>query len=764
METTTRQKPTSDQLMAFLREVSAAVRKLGIYPSGHPASVKAAEQPFAMLEKLLQNGEPLIFAVADGKLLGNGVALEDRALQDGLGKILYESGLSSISFDQGLAFPAFEKFLAHLNLKKEQRDLQAFVQSENIKAISIGKVQYQLVGEDERVVSAGTAESLGDGTGEIQMTIAETLRKNPTLLIQLLAKEQGGDQQGSNFAGGVGRQVSFGDSSALTISGGATSPIHIPSSAGGVPRPYRELEAFSNEELLGLLVAALRENLGNHKLPNRFEMGQTLFALKDILVEREAIDLVPQLRQSLVDLDMVDSKYLELIFASDSSPRKVAHAEIQHFKNDFAGGSISPSEVEELLGWLMTINTDQYTEDIIATLYSEIETRDYNVTEGQRLTMQRLASLSAEEPDTVMAQKQLSQIRERLSDPSLSNAAFTILADQLEVYYLKFLERERYTEANQLLELICQKFDTEIIYAEGVSEYASKVHQRLTSPKIAEALLTKLRNNFERQSRAMTPLLENFNGLEPILVFASYITHENRGVRVLLLRLLSGFGVRAIAAFRLLLSDRTLTARPAGHTDLPQESWFRVRNVIFILSNIKHPDSVALVKQFVDDRDTRVVFEAVNALERLGGDEAADICSKLLSHPNREVQLKALHNLVANGSPLHYLAVEEYFVRSVEERANSMPALIKLDRQRTLSFLAAVLLGEAETYNKYHGKPDEELNETVVSTFIQLRSAIFDDVLRKYVREHKRSLFGQFRKPNSVKIAERYLKTTSSGI
>jgi hypothetical protein len=363
-----------------------------------------------------------------------------------------------------------------------------------------------------------------------------------------------------------------------------------------------------------------------------------------------------------------------------------------------------------------------------------------------------------------VAQTQLTQIRELISDPSLSSAAFAILSDQLEVYYLKFLEQDRYVAANQLLELICQKFATEIIYAEGVAEYASKVHQRLTSPKIAEALITKLRNDFEGQSRAMAPLLENFNGIEPILVFTSYIAHEHRGIRVMLLRLLSGFGVRTIAAFRLLLSDRTLTARPTGHSDLPQELWFKVRNIIFILGNIKHPDSVALVKQFTDDRDRRVVLEAVNALERLGGDEAAYICAKLLSHPNRDVQLKALHNLMESASPLHYSAVEEYFVRNIEERTNSMPVLIKLDRQRALSFLAAILLGEAETYNKYYGKPDEELNETVVSTFIQLRSAIFDDVLRKYVRAHTRSLFGSLRKPNSAKIAERYLKTTSSGI
>jgi hypothetical protein len=763
METSTRPKPTSDQLMAFLREVSASVRKLGIYPPGHPASAKAAERPFLILEELLQSGEQLIFAITDGKLLGNGVPLDERSLREGLGKALHESDLSSISFASGLTFPAFEKFLAHLNLKKEQRDLQAFIQSENIKAISIGKVQYQLVGEDERIVSANIAESLGEGAGEIQLTIADTLRKHPTLLLRLLGKGLENGPQSNAYSGGADRRMAYEDSRISTPNVGETPSICIPNNVGG-QWPTRELEEISNEELLALLVSALREDLGNNQPANRFEMSQTLFALKELLAEREAIDLIPQLQQSLVDLDLVDPKYLELIFAADSSPRKVAHAEIQHFKNDFLSGSVSPDHVEALLGWLMTINTDQYTDDIIKSLYFETERRNYDITEAQRLTIQRLASLGAEDPNSIVAHSQLSQIQERLSDPSLSCAAFTFLADQLEVYYLRYLERDRYAAANQLLELICQKFDTEIIYAEGVTEYALKVHQRLTSPRIAETLIAKLRSNFEGQSKAMTPLLENFNGIESILVFTSYIAHEHRGIRMLLLRLLSGFGAHTVAAFRLLLSDRTLLTRPAGQSDLPVDSWYKARNIIFILGNIKHADSVALIRQFIEDRDIRIIVEALNAFQRLGGEEAADISAQLLAHPNREVRLKALNNLVANGSPTHYSAVEEYFVRIVEERTYSMPALIKLDIQSALSFLAAVLLGEAETYNKYHGNPDEELNETVVSTFIQLRSAIFDDVLRKYVRLRTRSLFGKIRKPDSVKIAERYLKTTSSGI
>jgi hypothetical protein len=753
MDTTTRSKFSAEQLTALLREINAAIRKLGIYPPGHPASVRAAERPFTLLEELLQSGERVIFAVADGKLIGNGKPLDDRTLQDGLGRVLQESGLSSITFESGLSFSPFEKFLAHLNQKKEQRDLQTFLQNEGIKAIAVGKVQYQLVGEDERVVSTNMADGLTQGGGEIEATIADSLRKHPTLLLQLLSRGRSAPDDTNVQLGRGGFAGGSGAGGGPTTTGAAAMPALGP-----------ELLSFTNEELMGLLVVALRESVSSDQPTNRFEMGQTLFALKEVLTEREALNLVPQLQQSLIDLNMVDPKYLELIFASDSSPRKVAHTEIQRFKSDFSSGTIAPEQADEFLGWLRTINTEQYSEEILKSLYSEAETQGYLITDSQRLTLQRLATLCSQQMDSPVAQVQLSQIRERLSDPSLSGAAFAVLADQLEVFYLRALETEQYGEANSMLSLICQKFDTEIIYADGVAEYASQVHQRFTSTRIAEGLISKLKANFQEHSKSITPLLENFNTVESILVFTAYIAHDHRGIRVMLLRLLSGFGARTVAAFRLLFSDRTLTARPAGQNELPQDSWYKVRNLIFVLSNIKHPDAVSLVKGFAEDRDKRVVLEAVNALERLGGEEAAQVCARLLSHPLRDVQVKALQLLVGFGVPQFFPAVEDYFVRNAEERGNSLPALIKLDRQHAVNFLAAILLGESETYNKYYSKPDEELNETIVSTFIQLRSTVFDDVLRKYVKAHTRSLLDQLRKPNSVKIAERYLRTTSSGL
>ena len=580
MDTTTQPKVSADALSAFLRELNAGVRKLGIYPSGHPASARAAEKPYSMLQELLQNGERIIFAVAEGKLIGNGVPLDDRLLLEGLGKVIYESGLASIALESGLTPAEFEKFLGHLNVKKEQRNLQAFVETENIRGISIGKVQYQLVSEDERVVSADIADNVGVGgiAIDIQATMAEVIRSHPALLLQLLGRRQGDGNQGSGagsssgfgfgrYGGGTVDAASDSGTAAagsrIMANGNGSSPIPTKPGDGGLSA---ELSMFSNEELLGLLVAALRESLGERQLDNHYEISRTLFSLKDVLAQREALDLLPRLKESLGDLNMIDPRYLEMIFAADSSPRKVAHTEIQSFKNDFASGSIGAERLQELQGWLETINDRQYTEEVVKSLFDDLEQRHFEATDSQRVTMLQLATLSAQQLDSAMAEAQLRLIKDRLADPSLSAPEFAVLAEQLLVFYTTFLELEQYAEANSLLELVRQKLDSEIIYADGVTEQAEHTHRQMTSAKIAESLVGKLGRNFEKLSRSMTPLLEHFTSTEAILVFLSWVAHDNRGLRVLLIRLLSGFGQRAIAAFRLALSDRTLTVRPAGHT------------------------------------------------------------------------------------------------------------------------------------------------------------------------------------------------------
>lgn len=778
MENAAQSTASVEVLASLLREINSAIRKLGIYPPGHPASVKAAEKPFTILRDLLQSNSRIVIAIAEGKLLGNGEPLDDKFLNDGLGRILSESGLSSIVFEANLLFEEFEKLLAHLNAKREQRNLDAFLKAESVHGITVGKLQYQLVGDHERVVSSDVADSLTGGAADIQQTLVGALRDHPDLLLRLLARPRGtegrfvlpGGTGGSGQSDGMDKRRvggrGWGSGPVVVGSTVDTAALQLPANQGMEDQVIisRQLSQFSDDELLGLLTAALRERVGNTKYIDRLDVGNTLFAFKELLSGMEAPHLLPRLKQSIESLNIVDGSYLDLILSADSSPKKVAHVELENFKTDFFLGSAPPGSFGEISGWLETIGDKQYTNDFVGTFYADLEKQAYDLTVLQMEVMLSFASIGAEYPDSQLAQSQLHELKERLADPAISLNEFHVLSDQAEAYYLKFIELGRYEEANAILHHISEKLNTEIIYADGVADLAYKIARRFTSANVTESLMGKLTRNFDVICKPMTPLIENFYSLEAMLVLASYLANPNRGVRMLLIRILSGFGERTLAAFKLILTDKTLTARQPGQAELSTDSWYKVRNLILILSNIPHPDSVAIVRQFAGDLDLRVVVEAVIALEKLGGELAAQTLSKLLSHRNEEVQIKALHSLMQIGSEKEYPYVEEYFLRNISLPQNTLPALIKLDRQRSLNFLASVLLGESEAYKKHYVKPDEELNETIVRTFIQLRSVIFDDVLRKYVKNNTRSLLGQFRKSSSVKLAERYLRTVSDGL
>ncbi len=867
MERTVQSTLSPEALSAFLREVTAAAKKIGIYPPGHPATVKAAERPYALLRELLECGREIVFALSEGILVGDGAPLDSKLLTEGLGKVLAESGLSSITFEPGLTSDEFERLLHQLNLKKDQRDLLKFVDEGKIRRIKFGKFQYQLVKDGERVISedemifgGGMGGGSGSGSGggytldspevaqQVERTMTDVLRKYPELLLQIVVRKLGVSGSGGGSGGGIGSGHGTGDSlrgdgrsggfasgsgrgssgtdggsggasggkgtgigsvvegpdgdvewrgnfgaavreglrvlgvsqsglgsgggSGSGTSGGAGSGSGTGTGAGsgtGVkfsPDDYKKLkDAFKqidNEELLGLLISALKVSLGDTKNVNRADVGKTLVGFKELLAEREALELLPKLKAEIENLDLLDNEYLREILSADATPKKIAHIEIENFKSDFFMGAVNPSNVDDVLGWLETISDKQYTEDFIKKFYDGMARQGYELTETQHEALLRFASLCAEDSGAPVSRQQIYEIRERLSDPSVDLKEFTLLAEMLEKYYLKYIELDLYNEAGVLLDVVAQKQDSEVIYAEGVQEYAAKVHQRMTSAQLAEQLVAKLGKSLDLVGKPMIPLLEKFSNLEPILVFTSYLNHRDRGVRVTLIRILSSFGERTLNAFKLVLSDRSLTARPPGKNELPTETWFKLRNIIFVLGNILHPDSVDIVKKFALDPDERVIMEALLALEKLGGPESAKAVAKLLQYPTHEIHVKALHSLGQIGTPEEYPYVEDYFLHNVTDRAAILPVLIRLDKQRSLSFLAQVLLGESQNYNKLFAKPDEELNETIVKTFILLRSVIFDDVLRKYVRISTRSLFGQFRKSESVKTAERYLKTVST--
>jgi hypothetical protein len=196
-----------------------------------------------------------------------------------------------------------------------------------------------------------------------------------------------------------------------------------------------------------------------------------------------------------------------------------------------------------------------------------------------------------------------------------------------------------------------------------------------------------------------------------------------------------------------------------GAEELPQESWFRLRNLLLVLGNIRSSRSAAILRLFIHDREDRIVAVTLEALENYGGPQASEMIAEMLSNSNPDIQRKALRSLGQVASDEQWEAIRDYFLRNPLERSSALSVLSDLDKERTISFLADVLEGKTKALGKFFSKPDDYLNEFIVNTFIQWRLKQTDMCLQRYVKGATKSLLDHLRKPTSVKLAEKYLKS-----
>ncbi|MFH2055457.1 MAG: HEAT repeat domain-containing protein [bacterium] len=783
---------------ALMRELAAAGKRLALYPEGHPAARLAANRPYEILTLIWERQEKVIISLADGKLIGDGAPLDDRNLLEGLGRAMVDGNLQSVAFTKKLQAEELEAFLGHLNIKQEERDLIGFLKERQISGIEIDKWHYELVGHDEKVVSADQVIEGVAGDSSLRMTLSDLVRKHPGAVVSLLSRKGqtsatsgnaalarlvcdyiGGAtptearstaNPGTGQSEGTAEELAVGSGGAIQGYGSGVENNEAGPKAGSesdlpvtpaLPDPgvvLKQLDDLNDEELVLLLVAGLRESVVDEDLKSDFNAAQALLSIKDLLERKEDPALLRSLRDALVAAGIVEQRYLDLVFNQEATTEQIACDEAERFLEIFKSGEPEVGQAADLAAWIERIEDKTYLEGFVSRLFDICAAADYELNSAQQGTLAHFLELVANSGESVVAAAYQQEIVRRLADPAIGLPEFRFVGRHLEHFYLSALRQQDYDTARQMLQAINQKAFGKQVHADGVAGHAWELRKRLSSAKAVELVITKLARNFSGCAHAAFQLLESFGGRDAALAFAGHLTHPERGIRLMMIRLLSAMGDEAVATMRTELESQQAGGRYAQLPEVPEMIWYKLRNIILILGNTGHPDAVELLEPLSDFRDQRVAEEVIVALEKLHWDDATRILAKMLSHPERRVHSRAVRSLAERNPKDVYPLVEDYFLRHPSERQYLLPLLTGIDSARAGAFLALVLLGESEAYRELGGKRDEALNEMIVKTFIDRRSSVTDNVLRRYVRDSSRSLFAQLRKPPSVKMAEKHLR------
>ncbi len=761
MKQATRTASRDALLNEFVQDMTAAAKRLALYPSDHPACKSAAQKPYSVLLRLWEGAPKVILSLAQGRLVGDGIPLEPRWAKEGLGKIMTESRIQSLGFFEGVTPEDFQSFIAYLNTKAENRDVHEFLQSNAIQNIEVDKQRYELVGEDESVISSDLVDEHAEEVGEFRDALLDVLKAQPELLVELFApKGAVGTGSGSGAHGGNGKDHGQ-DGSGDGADGGHSDSSVIRVAQTDLDAAMRELGALSDEQLLRMLVSGLERAVGSESENSEVSVSRALFALKEIVERRQDPELLSKLRHLLEESEIVNQKQIDIILREKASPEGLAQIEAENFLTSFAKGEVEQATISSLFRWMELVRDPEFHHDLIEHLYRNLDELGFDLSSEQQTAASRLAEEASKAQGSQAVRSFTEEILRRLKNTAIGVKEMSFLSEQIKVVFATTIASGRFEEAEMLLPTIVSMGAPVSKFSEDVAKMARQLKSDLCAPATATQLVKKLAADFAGVNKQITPLLEQFSGPEIASVFVEHISHDDRGVRMLMIRLLSRMGDDVIEVLRPILEPYCGEKGGSAGRDIDQETWFALRNMVLVLGNIRSQASLEMLKLLCVNADERLVSAVLEALEDADSEQAAEAVIDLLEHPNSDIQRKALVVLGRVGSVNHWEQVRDFFLKQPAERSQALTVLIDLDKDRTTAFLVEVLDGRSALIRKSSEKANESLNELIVNTFIRWRSEKADRCLRRYVDGATRSLLGHFRKPTSVRLAERYLKSRS---
>jgi HEAT repeat protein len=213
----------------------------------------------------------------------------------------------------------------------------------------------------------------------------------------------------------------------------------------------------------------------------------------------------------------------------------------------------------------------------------------------------------------------------------------------------------------------------------------------------------------------------------------------------MILRVLADYREPTLRAFETLLDDKKLIQRQSGSTELTLESYYKIRNIIFVSGNLGLKNAVAIVEKFVAESDQRVAETVVEALEKIGCERSARLLAGYLHSPSEKIKRKAISAVGNIGGPAVMPHLVDAYKSSPEMRSTLAPIIAKVGGEEAVEFLSS-LLNRRESYIKeILSKSVEAEKIAVVSALARIKSTRSIAVLKEFRQSSSSGILGLFK-------------------
>lgn len=669
-----------------IKELSLAIKTMGIYPSAHPAIKASVERLYATMEGVLEASPEFKLEIAQKNLLVDGQLLDktneifrDFALQ------FHRRGVASITFKKDLNAEELRMFLevASTEPKMLQKSggFLRLCQEGKISHIDIVEIDYQKVlgvGEEiSEVAETGKVRSdeeiwidlirsldlySGLKLGEVEHNFLLHLEEEPDKMVAYLEGVASKGSLGMSNLGGVAVRKTINSIGSYIFK-------NLPQEKEVHRKKLAEVVSHLNPKLRIQLIDA------------------------EIDIEPGQIDVVTEIIPDLSNYVIV-----EMMTLAVSGEGRVTERLVNLF-HKIVPEEERKREIIPLFGDSLADMSGKedplYMRRLIENLFLSKPTEEF-VSEMYRKALKELN-------EQISSISRIKEYTDSLNERKIEEQALTVLMDLIRLETessdyveiaknlgkagMDFLLTGRYEKAKEIIEVLIEEAGPEKGRTDGERNACKEALEKLRDIGIVHDLVTALRDWGREKHETIHFILLHMGEIAVVPLLEALGRETDSSLRKKIISVIVGLGEEAIPEIVRRFSDK---------------NWYVVRNMVRILREIGMEKAVRYLNIPLKHEDPRVRKEVVYALSTIGGGEALRLISLMTDDPDGEVRRGAikylgvmrnkesvplLMKLIAQRNPFghkNYLIISGIEALGEIGAGEAVPGLVRLLRKSTI--------------------------------------------------------------------------------
>jgi HEAT repeat protein len=284
------------------------------------------------------------------------------------------------------------------------------------------------------------------------------------------------------------------------------------------------------------------------------------------------------------------------------------------------------------------------------------------------------------------------------------------IAKLFKLIFPVLIKNQNYTEAKDILTCLKWDYQNQPSFPKDKEKEILSIIKETGGYAIADQLtMHLLASSFSRETKIIEDILFLLGTEGVCQKLVEIFTIDDRLVRMNALRMLIKIGEPALPALAKLLTERRNLVRKPNSALLTNESWYKVRNALFVLANLVDISSVNLITKLKDDPDPRVRQEVIKALEKQKPDLVIGYLLHYLEDQDSGIRKTAIETLGVLQNPLAVDPLINNFSRRKEDRPEVIKSLTKINGEKAWQFMTDIITGREKENWGISGKISDEV-------------------------------------------------------